>query len=143
MSTLFYPTPDVIVALHDRTVEREGGATGLRDVDGLAGAWGRAETARFYGDLDDIAQICLLAHSLIRAHVFVDGNKRAAYAVLSTGLAHRGLALELGADEVRDLIVAAAGGDLDEEDFTARLRAGIRPDPVFEKLFEYDRSPRS
>lgn len=90
-----YPTAEDILALHDRLIEETGGAHGVRDVDLLIAASERSKMQfsgkPLYPTIFEKAAVCL--DSLIRNHVFVDGNKRTAVLAAAWFLSLNGHAL--------------------------------------------------
>jgi death-on-curing protein len=75
---------------HQHLIERYGGATGLRDAGALESALHRPQTG-YYDTL--IHEAAALLESLVQNHPFVDGNKRAAFAVVDVFLRINGLAI--------------------------------------------------
>jgi death-on-curing protein len=67
---------DEVIAIHERLIERFGGAPGIRDLGLLESALFRPQTG-YYGDM--VAMATALFESLLLNHPFVDGNKRAAF----------------------------------------------------------------
>lgn len=67
---------DEVLAIHDRLIEKFGGATGIRDHGLLESALYRPQSG-YYESLDEMA--AALFESLILNHPFVDGNKRVAF----------------------------------------------------------------
>ncbi len=67
---------DETLAIHERLIERFGGAPGIRDVGLLESALFRPQTG-YYDDLTEMA--AALFESLLLNHPFIDGNKRVAF----------------------------------------------------------------
>ncbi len=67
---------DEVVAIHERLIERFGGAAGVRDLGLLESALYRPRTG-YYNDVIEMA--AALFESLLMNHPFVDGNKRVAF----------------------------------------------------------------
>lgn len=137
--TLFVPTPAQVRALHDKTISAEGGASGLRDLHAFLSVWSRADAARMYGAPDPLSIGALLAHGLIKAHPFADGNKRSAWAAISLTLAGNGWCCDAPPAQAARALIAAAGLPAGAKDLEAVLRPFCRPDPVFQQLFDFDR----
>jgi death-on-curing protein len=98
----------------------------VRDVGLLESALGRPRTTVFgedaYPDLHTKA--AALLHSLARNHALVDGNKRLAWAATAVFLGINGHRVTTGDDEVVELVVAVAAGELrDVAAIAERLRA--------------------
>ena len=67
---------DEVIAIHERLIERFGGAPGIRDLGLLESALFRPQTG-YYGDM--VAMATALFESLLLNHPFIDGNKRVAF----------------------------------------------------------------
>ncbi|NIA26709.1 MAG: type II toxin-antitoxin system death-on-curing family toxin [Desulfobulbaceae bacterium] len=67
---------DEAIAIHDRLIEKFGGAPGIRDTGLLESALFRPQTG-YYNDLAEMA--AALFESLLLNHAFIDGNKRVAF----------------------------------------------------------------
>ncbi len=91
-----YLTVAEVLAIHQDQIERYGGSHGVRDRGLLEAALYRPQTG-YYGDL--IEEAAALWESLAQNHPFIDGNKRAAFAVTYTFLAINGARLTATADE--------------------------------------------
>jgi death-on-curing protein len=98
-----YLTLEEALDLHRQLVERFGGAGGIRDPGLLESALGRPRSGH-YGSLSE--QAAALLQSLARNHVFVDGNKRMAFAATAVFLRMNGHRLDVGADEAERFLIA-------------------------------------
>jgi death-on-curing protein len=67
---------DEVLAMHERLIERFGGATGIRDRGLLESALYRPQSG-YYEHLEEMT--AALFESLLLNHPFVDGNKRVAF----------------------------------------------------------------
>ncbi len=82
-----YLSVDEALALYEQAMERTGQAPeGLRNPGGLESALARARQAGVYLDADMVHQAAVLAAGISQNQPFHDGNKRAAFAVLSVFL---------------------------------------------------------
>lgn len=93
---------DEAVAIHERLIERFGGASGIRDKGLLESALYRPQTG-YYDDLAGLA--AALFESLILNHPFVDGNKRVAFFVTDVFLRLNGWKLAVDAKQAHAFIV--------------------------------------
>jgi death on curing protein len=88
----------------------------LRDVGLLEAAAARPRATAFgenaYPSSHDKA--AALLHSTVRNHALVDGNKRLGLAAVIAFYGMNGHRLTLTNDEAHDLVMAVAGGDLDD-----------------------------
>lgn len=88
-------SPQEVLYLHDRIIERTGGSHGVRDVGLLESALGRPFSTFDGKDLypSSYLKAAALIHSLLLNHPFVDGNKRTAFAVMNRLLEEKGIFL--------------------------------------------------
>ena len=78
-----YLTTTDVLGIHAVLLQRYGGATGVRDMDGLEAAVFRPQSG-YYQNIEEEA--CALLESLLVNHPFVDGNKRTAFAAFEVFL---------------------------------------------------------
>lgn len=102
MAQAVYPTLEEVLFLHRRLLERFGGREGVRDLGLLESALHRPRSG-YYASLSE--QAAALMQSLARNHVFVDGNKRVAFATCAVFLRLNGFALRVDADEAETFVV--------------------------------------
>jgi len=98
----------------------------VRDFGLLESALARPQTAVFGSDAypDLHTKAAALLHSLARNHALVDGNKRLAWLATYVFLDINGCRVTAGNDEVVELVLAVAAGELDDvAPIAARLRA--------------------
>lgn len=105
-----YPSAEDILALHDRVIEETGGAHGVRDV-GLLIAASERPKMRFAGKplyraICEKAAVYL--DSLIRNHVFIDGNKRTAVLAAARFLSLNGYTLTATNRALEQFVLAVA-----------------------------------
>lgn len=81
--------------MHEMTIVRHGGSTGLRDEGLLESALGRAENFYAYGERDIFKLAAAYAEGVARNHAFVDGNKRTGYMVAAMFLLFNGYRLQI------------------------------------------------
>ncbi len=91
-----YLTIADILAIHDDQIERYGGSSGIRDPGQLEAALYRPQTG-YYPDI--VGEAAALWESLSQNHVFIDGNKRTAFAATYTFLFINGIVITADADE--------------------------------------------
>ncbi len=113
MDSLFL-TLDEILSLHEDQIGRYGGSRGVRDLGLLQSAIGTV-TATFGGSflhetLFEMAAAYLF--HVCRNHPFVDGNKRTGIAAALTFLEMNGIEIEADEDEVYDLVIGVAMGNV-------------------------------
>ncbi len=75
---MIYLTLEEILILHNLQIEKFGGSLGIRDIRLLESAIYRPHTTfggvELYPDI--FTKAAALAHSIIKNHAFIDGNKR-------------------------------------------------------------------
>lgn len=102
-----YLTTHEVILIHERILEKFGGAGGLRDWNLLDSAVQRPRVAfggkELYPDL--FTKAAALGHSLVLNHAFVDGNKRTAWAAMKRFLGENGVRLRAGAEEIVELML--------------------------------------
>jgi death on curing protein len=97
-----YLTFDEVLAIHERLLERLGGAGGLRDPGLLESALHRPRSG-YYPDLASMA--AALFESLLMNHPFVDGKERVAFFATDVFLRMNGWRLEVGARAAHRFLV--------------------------------------
>ena len=96
-----YLTVAEVLAMHADQIERYGGSHGVRDPGLLEAALYRPQTG-YYADL--IEEAAALWESLAQNHVFVDGNKRTAFAATYTFLSINGVRFTADAQQTYDFV---------------------------------------
>lgn len=118
-------TPDEVLAIHERLLERFGGTPGPRDRGLLESALYRPRTG-YYDDLTEMA--AALFESLIMNHPFVDGNKRVAFFATDVFLRLNGWRLEVDPDEAHVLLIRLLEeGRCDFGRLLTWIRRAVRP----------------
>ena len=126
--TLEFVRADVLCHVHGRLVEQYGGLPGVRDEDALLFAIARPEQFAAYSDAVSIATLgATLAWALLRNHPFVDGNKRAALAALTTFVDINGYRLTCSEVEETATILRAAASEISEAEWTAWVQRVVAP----------------
>lgn len=127
MTDAQFLTVDNVLRLHAQSIERFGGRDGVRDIGLLESAVGMP-MATYGGELlhPDIAAMAgaYLFH-ISKAHAFVDGNKRTAWAAALVFVVLNGHDIEASNDEVIEIGLAVADGSMAKSELIERLRAMI------------------
>jgi death on curing protein len=110
-----------------------GPEVAVRDYGLLDAALARPQATAFgkdaYPSLD--AKAAALLHSLARNHALIDGNKRLALAAVIAFYGLNGRRLTLTNDQVYDLVMKVAAGELDHvEEIAAILQTATGPRPL-------------
>ena len=116
-----------VEALHAEQLRLHGGAAGVRDEGLLESALYRPLQKEAYGepDLCDLAAAYLFG--IVKNHPFIDGNKRTAFAAADLFLYFNGLSIEAKQEEIIQLVLMVAAGELDETGAAAFLRDHVQP----------------
>ncbi|MBI5175880.1 MAG: type II toxin-antitoxin system death-on-curing family toxin [Candidatus Obscuribacter sp.] len=111
------------LTIHRDQIERYGGRPGVRDLGLLESALFRPQTG-YYADL--IEEAAALWESMAQNHPFIDGNKRAAFAVTYTFLTINGGHLTASADETYAFISGLyASGKFSFDELVPWLRSTV------------------
>ena len=116
-----------VLALHDRFLALDGGASGLRDATLLDSAPARPRQVHAYGesaDMIDLAAAYIVG--IVRNHPFIDGNKRAGFLVGVLFLEINGHLFTAQEEDATQAVFGLASGTIDESGFAAWLRANAR-----------------
>ncbi|USR91700.1 type II toxin-antitoxin system death-on-curing family toxin [Phormidium yuhuli AB48] len=117
----------LVLAIHDRQIEKFGGRHGLRD-EGLLDSALAQPKASFSEKLlhpTISEQAAAYLFHLIMNHPFVDGNKRTSFAVMDTFLRLNQYALELTNEQSYELVMLIAEGNLGKSGVVERLKSSI------------------
>jgi len=98
-----YLTLEDALAIHADLISRWGGLAGVRDAGALEAALYRPQTG-YYPDL--IGEAAALWESISQNHPFVDGNKRAAFALMFVFLRLNGCDLRVSDAEAQVFVLA-------------------------------------
>lgn len=97
-----YLTLEEAVELHRQLIDRFGGPDGVRDLGLLESALARPRSG-YYSSLSE--QAAAMLQSLAGNHVFVDGNKRVAFAATAVFLRMNGYKIAVDADEAERFLI--------------------------------------
>lgn len=104
-------SPRLAVAWHGRLVREFGGASGVRDITLLEGALAPPQNLVIYGETVSTEKLAALyGVGVAKAHAFVDGNKRIAFAVMVAFLKAHGRHLDAAESDATDIMLAVAAG---------------------------------
>jgi death on curing protein len=111
------------LALHDRLLALDGGATGVRDAGVLASALARPRQLQAYGKNPDAIDLAAAyTAGILRNHPFVDGNKRTGFVIGLLFLEINGYRFVASEESATQAILGLASGALEESEFVAWLR---------------------
>jgi len=126
VSWKFVP-PHKVIEWQQRLIVRFGGVEGLRDIGLLEGALDRPRNLAAYNpdaSLEDLA--ALYGVGIAKAHAFIDGNKRIAFAVMTTFLKAHGKILDTTEAEATRVMLDVGSSALDESDLAEWLYRNAR-----------------
>lgn len=114
-----------IIVLHQKVIDKTGGSHGIRDIGLIESAVSRAYATFGGNDLYETVEekIAATAYSLVSNHGFVDGNKRIGIAAMLLLLQLNGYKLQYSQQELIDLGLGLAAGNLDEYDIQNWIKA--------------------
>jgi death-on-curing protein len=124
---ILYLSVEQIVDLHEKQVRTFGGSVGLRDRGSLESAVARPAMTfggeDLYPDVADKASA--LMHSLVMNDAFVDGNKRVGASAAELFLEVNGYRLATTDEELEEVALTVARGELDAEALAIWFRQRI------------------
>lgn len=112
----------LLVILHDESLALHGGASGIRDDGLLDSALNRAVNLAMYDEPDFAELAAAYGVGLAKNHVFIDGNKRAAFLAVGLFLGMNGYKLKATRVDATLTMLAVASGEMLEADFAAWIR---------------------
>jgi death-on-curing protein len=124
-----YLSVEQLVRLHHLQLTTFGGGAGIRDRGGLESAVARPQMTFGGEDLypDLASKAAALMHSVVMNHPFVDGNKRVGLMAMELLLNVNGQDLEAEDDEVVEVTLAVARGEVSAEALAIWIRQRFRP----------------
>ena len=115
---------DKVKLLHKYIAQETGGSIGVRDEglleSALEGAFATFGGQELYPTKEEKG--ARLGYTLISNHAFVDGNKRIGMYVLLTFLEVNGIRLDATNEEVADVGIRVAAGEMGYEDLLSWVR---------------------
>ena len=108
----------IVIDVHAEQLALFGGADGIRDSGLLESALARPLNKFAYGETSLAALAAAYAFGLARNHLFVDGNKRVAFASVIVFLGLNGIEFDVPPQEATGMILGLAAGEVDEEGLT-------------------------
>lgn len=107
-----------IIVLHQKVIDKTGGSHGIRNIGLIESAVNRAFVTFDGNDLYETveAKIAATTYGLVNNHGFVDGNKRIGIAAMLLLLQLNGYILQYRQDELIELGLGLAAGNLNEKD---------------------------
>jgi death on curing protein len=126
MSWAWVP-PHLAIAWHERLIEQFGGAPGLRDFGLLESALDRPKNLVAYNPEATLEQLAALyGVGVAKAHAFVDGNKRIAFAVMVAFLKVHGQMLDTTEADATSTMLDVARSTISENELQVWLLENCR-----------------
>jgi death-on-curing protein len=124
-----YLSVEQLLELHRMQLRTFGGSGGLRDRGALEAAAARPQMTFGGEDLypDLVAKTAALMHSLVMNHAFVDGNKRVGAMAAELFVGANGYDLDASDDDLTELTLALASGEIKLEALAIWIRQRSRP----------------
>lgn len=117
-----------IILFHEKIIKETGGSAGIRDRGLIESALNRPfvtyDGIDLYPSLNE--KIAAVAHSLIRNHAFVDGNKRISVAAMVILLKMNSINVSYTQQELIDLGLKTAADIMNENDILNWIREHIQ-----------------
>ena len=125
-------TLEVVLALHQRQLERFGGGAGLRDRALLesAVAQPQASSGGEYAHQGVFAMAAAYLFHIVSNHPFVDGNKRAGLLAAQVFLDLNGTTLDQPAEDFYELTMGVAAGRVDKATVAVELERLAKSRPA-------------
>ena len=111
--------------IHEQSLAQHGGGEGLRDGGALESALAYPQNLYAYEDAEIERLAAGYLFAICKAHAFVDGNKRTAWAAMRTFLIINGVELEYDELEAIRFVEQVAAGELTFEDVAAWIGTRI------------------
>jgi death-on-curing protein len=113
-----------VLALHERLLAQDGGASGLRDEGLLESALAKPKNRHAYDRNNDVlALAAAYTVGIVRNHPFLDGNKRTGFLTGILFAELNGYQFQGSEESAAQCIWQLAAGEIGEEDYLAFLRA--------------------
>ena len=110
-------------AIHFQQLQRFGGLYGVRDDGVIDSALARPLNRWAHENQSDLAALAAAyGYGLTRGHGYLDGNKRVGFVAMAIFLDLNGWSVEASEQDVVQVMVAVAAGEMSEDDLAAWLR---------------------
>lgn len=135
MSEPVWVETDVVLAIHFEQLAAFGGASGIRDQNGIESAIARPRHLYAYGRPDLFELAAAYTAGLCQNHGFVDGNKRTAFLVGYVFLASNGYTITAEQAEVVAAMLSLADHGISEDGYAQWLREHVGADAPDARLW--------
>ena len=118
---------ETVLAIHSRQLAEHGGQDGMREEGLLLSALDRPKNLHSYSTDVDLADLAAsYAHSIVKNHAFIDGNKRTAIMACELFLAINGQELVANDEDTYIAMIGLADGSVSEQEFAKWLRQYLK-----------------
>jgi len=112
-----------VLAFHDRILQTLPGVPGMPDVGRANAIIHRVYNLAHYKGITDVFELAAIYWvAIARGHIFNDGNKRTAFFITVAFLRRNGVLIRDEGNELEELTVKAATGEMTPEQLAGRLR---------------------
>lgn len=115
------------IEIHSDQIASFGGTSGVRDEGLLESALAQPQ-ATFFGEYLHATiyeQAAAYLYHIAKNHLFIDGNKRTAFAVMDTFLRLNGYILNLDNEQIYILVLKVAEGSIDKKEIAQSLEQNV------------------
>jgi death-on-curing protein len=128
LQTPKFLTISQVLDIHQRQIQRFGGTSGVRD-EGLLDSALAQPQATFGSELLHPTiheQAAAYLYHLAMNHLFIDGNKRTAFAVMLTFLNLNGYTLNLSQEQAYNLVIQVVQKEISKEELSTFLELHLQ-----------------
>lgn len=117
-------TKEEVFLIHNEVVKLHGGASGVRDINGLESAIARPYQT--FGEVDlypsAFEKAAAIGESIIMNHPFIDGNKRTGYVLMEVLLRIEGIKISATDDDLYFFVINISTGEFKFEQIVDWLK---------------------
>ena len=112
---------ELILKLHEISIEKHGGSSGIRDEGYLQSAIERPFSTYASEELypTPFSKAAAILESIVKNHPFVDGNKRTGFLSCNAILLNNSWKLNASAEEAYDFVIQVASSHMEFEDIAS------------------------
>ncbi len=117
------------LAIHKIAIEKFGGSTGIRDINGLESALARPfqtfDGEELYITIEEKA--AAIGESIIMNHPFVDGNKRTGYLLMEAVLRFGNKKIPVSNEVLYQFVISISTGEIKFDEIVQWLKTNSDP----------------
>ncbi len=117
------------LAIHKIAIEKFGGSTGIRDINGLESALARPfqtfDGEELYITIEEKA--AAIGESIIMNHPFVDGNKRTGYLLMEAVLRYGNKKIPAANEDLYQFVISISTGEIKFDEIVQWLKTNSEP----------------